>query len=354
VSRVKNAAVGFFKRRKPSLIGGTLVLLMPNEAGAHIKWFCAYDTSIPPLPIRDVITPTFAAVAIGFCTLMFIAYVIDRMMNASARVKRIDDAIFRLEAHTGTIIRFAVGILFVELWDSGGLILTPELKTASPFVPWVQLAIAASMLFRPTLVLGAAGIMGLYTYAVAEYGAFHMMDYPVFPGVAVYLGLATVRSSYLQALRLPVLYSSVAATMMWGAIEKFGYPYWTLPLLTTHAALTLGLNFEQFMYIAGFVEFSLAFFMLTGTALLRLSCAALVALLVSAVPAFGRIDAIGHLLIIAILVVMIIAGQRTINMPPALARTGTLKQAGILTLGYSMTIVVTFGLYYGSQSLAGR
>ena len=52
--------------------------------------------------------------------------------------------------------------------------------------------------------------------------------------------------------------------MMWGAIEKFGYPYWTFPLLTTHADLTLGFSFDQFMCIAGFVEFSLAFFMVTA------------------------------------------------------------------------------------------
>jgi hypothetical protein len=340
--------------RKLSLIVGTLLPFTPAVSQAHIKWFCAYDTTVPPLPISYVLTPTFAVVALLFCTLMFTAYVIDRVVDASAWAKRFDNAIFRSDSCTSTIIRAAVGILFLALWQSGGIILTPELSTSSNLVPWLQLAIAASMLSRSTLQFGAAGIALLYVYAVAEYGAFHLMDYPVFPGVALYLALTPVQNPQLRSLRMPVLYTSVAVTMMWGAIEKFGYPYWTFPLLATHSDLTLGFSFDQFMYIAGFVEFSLAFFMLTGTALLRWSCAALLLLMTSAIPEFGKVDAIGHLLIIASLLAMIIAGQRTIQLPPSLARAGVLTQASILTLGYSATVVVAFGLYYSSQFLAGR
>jgi hypothetical protein len=340
--------------RKLSLTVSAFLVLVPAESQAHIKWFCAYDTTVPPLPISEVITPTFAAVAALFCALMFTAYVIDRVVNASAWAKRVDDAIFRCQSYSGIIIRVAVGILFLALWESGGIILTPELKTTSILVPWLQLAIAVSMLSRSTLKFGAVGIMALYVYAIVAYGAFHLMDYPVFPGVAVYLWLTSVKNPFLNTLRLPVLFTSIATTMMWGAIEKFGYPYWTSPLLATHAGLTAGFSFEQFMYIAGFVEFSLAFFMITGTALLRWACTALLILMVSAIPEFGRVDAIGHLLIIAGLLAMIIAGQRSIQMPAALARSGIIAQASILTLGYSATIVMSFGLYYSSQFLAGR
>ena len=68
--------------RKLPLTAGAFLLLLPGQSQAHIKWFCAYDTTVPPLPIRDVLTPTFAAVAILFCSLMFVAYVIDRAVNA--------------------------------------------------------------------------------------------------------------------------------------------------------------------------------------------------------------------------------------------------------------------------------
>ncbi len=333
-----------------SIIG----LLLPVQAMAHVKWFCAYDTTIPPLPILEVVTLSFASVAAGFCLLMFVAYVLDRAINTTAWAGRFDDAITLYDDYSETVIRIGVGILFLVLWSAGDTILLPELKTTNNLVPWFQLAIAVSMVFPGTLILGAAGIMGLYGYAVFQYGAFHMMDYPIVPGVAVYLGMATFRISYSNTLRLSVLYSSVAATMMWGAVEKFGYPSWTLPLMADYSKLTFGFGFDRFMNIAGFVEFSLAFFMVTGTALLRWSCLALLILLVSAIPAFGRNDAIGHLLLVVGLLAMIISGQRTIQMPAIVTQAGILAQAGLLTFGYILTITAAFVLYYSSQFLAGR
>jgi hypothetical protein len=342
--------------RKPlwALVAGFGLLLVPRESQAHIKWFCAYDTTIPPLPIDKVLTSTFAAIAAGFSVIMFIAYLVDRLVAGHEYAKRIDDAMARGEPFISTMVRAAVGALFVSLWTSGGLILTPELKTSSVYIPWLQLAIAGSMLFRPTVTLGAAGILGLYAYAILDYGAFHLMDYPVFPGVAIYLFLSSGKGRPLRTLGLPVLYSSVAITMMWGAIEKFGYPYWTFPLLVTHRNLTLGLNLDWFMNIAGFVEFSLAFFMLTGTALLRLACLALLALLVAAVPEFGKVDAVGHLLIITGLIAMVIAGHRTIQLPAVISQAGVVTRAGLMTAGYAATATCFFALYYGAQYLAGR
>jgi hypothetical protein len=266
----------------------------------------------------------------------------------------VDRFILGLESFTGTIIHAAVGILFFVLWASGGVILTPELLTANTLIPWLQLAIAGSMLFRSTLVFGAAGMMFLYIDAVVAYGAFHMMDYPIFPAAAVYVALTACNIPRIRALRMPVLFAGVALTMMWGAVEKFAYPYWTFPLLSTHVALTLGFSFEQFMYIAGFVEFSLAFFMLTGTVLLRLACAALMMLLLSAVPEFGRVDAIGHLLIIAGLLAMIITGQHSVQIPAFVRRASGVMRAGVLTSSYMATLAVAFVLYYGSQYMAGR
>ena len=285
---------------------------------------------------------------------MFLAYAIDAAIGGSKQVEHIDNAFLRWKGHIDPILRAAIGAFFVSLWTSGGIILTPELKTSNSIIPWIQLGIALSMLFRPSSVLGAAGIMGLYAYGVAHYGAFHMMDYPLFPGLAAYLVFTAMPDRGSRKLSLPVLYASIALTMMWGAVEKFLYPAWTFPLLAAHQQLTLGLSFDWFMVIAGFVEFSLAFFILTGTALLRLACLALLALLTSAVPEFGKIDAVGHALIITGLIVMIIAGEHCIEMPALLRRGGIAARAGSMTLGYAGTLAGIFGLYYGAQYFAGR
>ena len=195
---------------------------------------------------------------------MFAAYVVDRAVNGKAWAKRFDDAVTRYERHCGTIIRVAVGILFLTLWNAGDTILYAGAEDHQQLYP-----VAAT---------GYSGLDVIPLHAAArrrwhhgpiplrhmQYGAFHMMDYPVIPGIAVFLGLANFKSPHVNALRLSVLYASVAATMMWGAIEKFGYPCWTLPLMDRYPNLMLGLGFDRFMDVAGFVEFSLAFFMVTG------------------------------------------------------------------------------------------
>src|ERR1700745_688192 len=116
--------------RRSALVVATALLLFPCRSHAHVKWFCAYDTTIPPLPIGQVLTPTFATVALGFSAVMFIAYLIDRLADDSNHAKLLDSALFRGERYIFGLVRAAVGALFVSLWTPGGLILTPELKTA--------------------------------------------------------------------------------------------------------------------------------------------------------------------------------------------------------------------------------
>ena len=96
----------------------------------------------------------FTTVAVAFGFLMFLAYATDVAIGGSAPVERIDNALLRWKANIDAILRAAIGAFFVSLWTSGGIILTPEFKTSSGIVPWNQLAIALSMLFRPTSLLG--------------------------------------------------------------------------------------------------------------------------------------------------------------------------------------------------------
>jgi hypothetical protein len=340
--------------KRSFLLALAAALVCPTAGEAHVKWFCAYDTTIPPVALQDVLTPAFVFVAAWFATLMFLAYLVDQQINRHGWLKPIERCLLQCVPLIPRAVRIAVCIFFLVLWIGGNTILTPELKTTSVWVPWLQLAIAASTLWRRTLIFAAAGITVLYVYAVRMYGAFHMMDYPIFLGLAIYLGLDAFTYAPFAKLKLPALYFNVTLTMMWGAVEKFAYPYWTFPLLADHRALTLGIPFDKFMIIAGFVEFSLAFFMLTGTALLRLSCLALLTLMASAIPEFGKIDAIGHFLILVTLAVMIIAGQSGVRLPGVHQRGRVFAYSGTLTFAYGLTLACLFGVYYGAQFVAGR
>ena len=84
------------------------------------------------------------------------------------------------------MIRVGLGAFLVALWTKGGVILTPELQTDSAWVSWLQLGMALALFWRATMALTAFGIVFLWSLGVANYGLFHLLDYPIFLGIAVY------------------------------------------------------------------------------------------------------------------------------------------------------------------------
>jgi len=121
-----------------------------------------------------------------------------------------------------------------------------------------------------------------------------------------------------------------------------------------HPQMTLGFGWPVVLAIAGFVEFSLAFYLAAGRGLLRLGAAAFMAVFLSAIPEFGHLDLIGHLPIIAILLVVCMGGasplQDALRLP---GRGVTANAAGVSAL-YLATLLVLFGMYYGMQRTVGR
>src|ERR1700722_335029 len=162
---------------------------------------------------------------------------------------------------------------------------------------------ALGMFWRPTMVLSAAGIVALYAYGVFTYGIFHLLDYPIFLGLAAYLALSGLRQQTFLGMRaLDIARWAAAITLMWASIEKWAYPQWTDPLLQARPSLCMGFSSTFYMVAAGFVEFSLAFSLLWTPLVRRLAAIVLTAMFLSAVVDFGKVDAIGHLMIVCILI----------------------------------------------------
>src|SRR5262249_44139886 len=92
--------------------------------------------------------------------------------------------------------------------------------------------------------------------------------------------------------------------------------------------------------LAGVVEFGLAFALLWTPLVRRLAALMLSAMFVSAVFEFGKVDAIGHLLIVAILLAIAVDDQ------PRTARSPFLAAAY-----YFRAFITFFALYYGSHIL---
>ena len=281
------------------------LILYVNPAAAHVKWFCTYDVAAPPQPIRLVLNGDFRNLTLLTIAVLLVAGLLDRTPLGLAMLRSLDRVTWFLRDKTDVLIRAVLGGFFIALWTNGGIILTPELKTTVAWVPWLQLAIAACMIWRRTLVLAALGMAGLYIYAIDQYCLFHLMDYPIFLGLAAYLALSAARAAPFGLRPLDVLRYATAITLMWASVEKWAYPQWTFPLLATHPEMTFGFTPEFYMRAAGLVEFALAFTLACGPLMRRTSAIILTAMFVSAVFEFGKIDALGHSPIIVVLLTIL-------------------------------------------------
>ena len=287
------------------LITGGAYIALTTNAYAHVKWFVPYNISEPPRVVENVFNLNCASLLLLSILMIFVGHVLESLALGRALLRGINMTTRPLEANTQIVIRAACGFFLVALWTIGGIILTPELKTTQPWVSWIQLAIAACLIWRQTLVLAACGLVALYALAVNNYGIFHLLDYPVFIGAAIYLALSGIGVTLIGIRALDILRYGIAITLMWASVEKWAYPHWSHDIVQSHPELTLGFTNEYFMQAAGVIEFALSFAILLGPLVRRTAAAVLVGMFASAVIPFGRIDAIGHAPIIAALLAVL-------------------------------------------------
>jgi len=165
------------------------------------------------------------------------------------------------------------------------------------------LLIAALVFSRPTRPLAAAGIILLWVLALSEYQFFHLLDYLAL-GVAVagYLVLESSSRPEWRKYRFEVLRWGVAIALMWSSLEKFAYPDWFYPLVEEKPFLTFGMPRDVFIPMAGVAEFTMGFGLLWTALIRRLSALTLFVIFNAAVYPFGRMDLVGHALIMAVIV----------------------------------------------------
>ena len=272
-----------------------------EAAQAHVKWFCAYDIAGQPRGLENVLCPDFEFL-IGLSLLALMAGCLCEGTVAGAfMIRSLDRATRLVRENVELIFRAATAFFFIAIWAVGGILLTPELKTDSTAIGVLQLGIAAGMLSRRTMPLSALGIATLFAIGVWKYGIFHLADYPVFLGVAIYLALTGLQRDLFGARPIDVVRWTAGVTLMWASIEKWAYPEWSFPLLVQHPAMTLGFNWEFFMRAAGAIEFALAFALMWTPLVRRIGAIMLTTMFVSAVLQFGKVDLIGHTLIVAVL-----------------------------------------------------
>jgi hypothetical protein len=323
-------------------LGSTVNIALAGSASAHVKWFCAYDIAGQPIGLENVLCPDFE-VLVGLSVLMLMSGCIaEGTFFGDAILAAMDRATRYIRDNIELIFRGAVGFFFIAIWAFGGILLTPELKTDSNVVGAIQLGIAAGMLSRRTMPVSAIGIVALFDIAVWQYGIFHLADYPIFLGIAAYLALVGLQRDFFGARPIDIVRWSAGVTLMWASVEKWAYPEWSFPLLSSHPQMAMGLDPIFFMRAAGAVEFALAFSIMWTPLVRRVGAVILAGMFVSAVLEFGKVDLIGHTLIVAALLGIIVddGGKRALVRYPWL-----------MPVGYTAALGLFLSLYYVAHAL---
>ncbi|MBD8548808.1 hypothetical protein IFT82_19015 [Sphingomonas sp. CFBP 8760] len=248
--------------------------------------------------------------------------------------------------------------LAVVLWadDATGSVLTPEMVNRAHWIGLLQLAIAGMVLVPRLSLPAAAGLLTLFAIGVARFGPFYMIDYMFFVGLAIYvaLGQPALRHQYrLASWRVSILTGGLSLSLMWTAVEKFLFPQWTIAVLLHHPGITAGFPFPFVATIAGFVEFSLSFYLLVGRAVLvRVAAVLLAGVFVMAMPEFGMVDVVGHIPVLIILVATLLQGETRLQQTLRGRAAGPWASSGAVLIRYLAVLAILMLLYYGLHALS--
>lgn len=347
----------------PLFIAASLAFIAASTpAFAHVKWFAPYIIGAPPEPIGNVLSNVWLWTGIALVLVFFLATrAVEKSSAGEAILRGMDRITDPLWKRLDDFIHLVVAGFFVAIFAVGGVYLTPDLKTPAEWVSWTQLLIAGLIFPRRTRPLAAAGIVCLWLMALRDYDVFHLLDYLALGlGVAAYLVLDASSNAEWRKHRFEVLRWGVAIALMWSSLEKFAYPEWFDPLVDEKPFLTFGLPREVFIPMAGVAEFTMGFGLLWTPLVRRLSAIALFVIFNAAVFPFGRIDLIGHALIMAIIVSIAADHTREVHFLPALKRRLAGVPAGlaaalvIFATGYWGLHIAIYGLGGNTGSQAGE
>ncbi len=328
-------------------IGLAALFSLPTAASAHVKWFTHTDGRDRPVEPSALLTPTFCAIFCVALLLVFVGFLLDGWI--AKRWPQLLKMGRTTEAFEQRVIRAATGAYFIFLSSVGGIILTPDLRSAASWLPVVQFLTALCLLWRPTCIAAGAGVLVLYGYAVAEYGVFHLVDYVFMLTLALYLASLSLPWSRLAGLRERMLSGGLAFSLAWTAIEKFLYPQWTEAVVATHPIIAMGMPLTPVVIVAGFVEFTLAFYLVTGRGLLRIGGVGYMVIFLGAMSPFGKLDIFGHLIIVAILLITVLRGSTAMQDAFYWTKRSALFNAAWITTIYIASLILFVAAYYALQ-----
>ncbi len=330
-----------------------LLLFLSDSANAHVKWFADYNLLCPPRsPYQIISGEYFLFFCLFVVPIMFAVAYIDNYLLGKRHLwpfRFLDELTDQAQPYFPMTLRLGVSAFFIAAASYGGFMLTPELKAHDNWVFAMHLAIAACALTHRTAFVAGLGIVLLYAYAVADFGLYHLLDYPIFLGVAIYLMIVSLFGLEAAGVAHDTLRLCTGVTLLWAGIEKFAFPEWSFGLLEARPGLTFGFGAEFYMVAAGFVEFCCAYLLITGMLSARAAALILLFFFVSAIYFFGLIDAIGHSAIIIVLTLLVLSRNPIAYW---FRVYGLARTAAIQTLLFFGALILFIGMYYWGHQLS--
>jgi hypothetical protein len=329
--------------------------MFASSVQAHVKWFAPFIVEAKPQPISATLGNIWFWTAI---LLVLFFLVLTRLVEDTRYGAAVTDVIDRLTDplwnRLDDFVRAVIAMFFVAIFAVGGIYLTPDLKTPANWVSWSQLAIAVGIFWKRTMPLSAVGIIALWLFALKDYELFHLLDYLALGlGIAAYLILASSQREELRRHRFEVLRWAVAIALMWSSLEKFAYPNWFHPLVEERPFLTFGMPRDVFIPMAGVAEFTLGFGLLATPLMRRLSAVALLVIFTLAVFPFGRIDLIGHGLIMMMIVAIAVDHTKELHFMQSIRYNTRILPASLA--GFLAAFVVSYwGLHAVLYGVSGE
>ncbi len=324
------------------------ILVVPLFTLGHVKWFTrSTDTGI--IALSDLNHPAFWFLLIlSIVTLALLTYG-DRLLEKWPKYKKFNSYLESYSDRATLILRIFTGASLLLSWQADSMI-APELKITSGAVGWYQFFLALGLLFAKTTPLAGLGMIGLYLFAMTQYGVFHLLDYVVYAAIGYFLLVSSFPQRRISQTRIPALYIGLGFSLCWAALEKVFFPHWGLDVLRQQPGLTMGLPPEFFLLACAFVELCLGYLLIIG--LLQRPLALTITLVFLTTSSFfGKTEVIGHTILHGALLVFTVIGPGRYYPPPIEFHQRLSLRSAFVAINFVMVVGILGLIYHWMASL---
>jgi hypothetical protein len=315
----------------------------------HVKWFHDFSFLDSPLGFGDALTPLVVWMMLGGAIAIGSMVFVDGALSGSRIYSQITNWLEARKEHGPLVMRVGAGMTLLLSWQSDA-ILVPELAASAAWIGWLQFALTILLIFPRMTPVAGGGIAILWLIGLTDVGLFHMLDYVLFLGVAIYLVVSSSPVQWLKGIGIPALYVGLGFSLMWVALEKIVYPAWGTNILELNQSLTLGIPTDQFLIFVAVSELVLGFLLVIGLMGRPLGIAITLVLFSTAVT-FGKTEVVGHTIIHAALIVFLLEGEGSFYKTPIDVHRKLSLRFAFASLNFVIVSAVMFAVYVAWSKL---